>query len=150
MRVLFLPFLFCILILPLHPQTQPNSEPVSYIGLTLTELITNFGIPDSVYSSRGPEVWQDDVVFKYGATDFYIVKDRVWQIAVREAFLIRAGDPFTAVFLSFGEPVASGPDYAVFTLERRNLPGQLWPLAIRFNFDAAGRIAMIYIYRSDL
>jgi hypothetical protein len=91
------------------------------------------------------EEWQDDVVFVYNAGDFYILRDRVWHIGVKSAYLISTGDPGSAVFLSFGQALRSGMDYAIFSLQGYN-----WPLALRFNFDSAGRVAAIFIYRSDL
>jgi len=133
-------------VLPLWPQAgQTSVDPSSYIGLTLADLYGRFGIPGSVYAARGLEVWQDDVVFVYGFADFFIVQDRVWKVGVKEAYLIRAGDPATAVFLSFGEAVSRGPEYAVFPFT-----GRPWPMSLRFNFDSSGRVSMIYIYRSDL
>jgi len=136
-----------IVIFPVWSQTgQPqNTDPALHIGLTLTELIGRFGVPNSVYSSRGLQEWQDDVVFVYNAGEFYIFKDRVWQLGVTSAYLIRAGDPGPAVFLSFGEALYSSPECAVFTLNGYN-----WPMALRFNFNAEGRVEMIFIYRSDL
>ena len=131
--------------LPLWPQSGAPADPASYIGLTLTELIARFGIPKSVYASRGLEDWQDDVVFVYNEGEFYIYKDRVWQIGIKEAYLIKAGDPRPAVDLSFGEALFSGSDFTVFTLA-----GKSWPMYLRFNFDSNGRVAMIFIYRSDL
>lgn len=121
------------------------ADPARNIGMTITELIGRFGVPRSVYSSRGLQEWQDDVVFVYDEGDFYIVKDRVWQIAVKTIKLIRTGDPAAAAFLGFGEAFYSTPDCALFVLKGYN-----WPLSVRFNFSSEGKIEMIFIYRSDL
>ena len=148
-------FSFALLIYPaLWPQTgfplpdampQSSADPASYIGLTLQELIGSFGIPGSVYAVRGLEEWQDDVVFAYNGTDFYIYRDRVWQVALMEAYFIRTGDMGSAIPLSFGEALYSDENCAIFPLK-----GQNWPMALRVNFDSAGKVAMIFIYRSDL
>ncbi|MCL2832708.1 MAG: hypothetical protein FWD78_06025 [Treponema sp.] len=127
------------------PPVTAAEDPALYIGMTLTDLIGQLGIPRSVYSSRGLQEWQDDVVFVYDYGDFYIYGDRVWQLAVKSAYLIRIGDPMAAVFLSYGDVVPGNSDYAVFPLK-----GYSWPLSLRFNSDAAGRVQMIFIYRSDL
>ena len=124
---------------------DPSEDPAFYIGLTLTDLIGRLGIPASVHAVRGIEEWQDDVVFVYSEGNFYIFNDRIWQIELKSAYLIRSGDPASAVYLLFGEDNPGGQDYAIFPLR-----GYAWPLAIRFNFDSAGKTGMIFIYRSDL
>ena len=146
---------FALLIFnPLWPQTgflppdamqQSAADPASYIGLTLTELIRQCGIPKSVYAVRGLQEWQDDVVFIYDEGDFFILEDRVWQVKLNNAYQIKTGDPKSAVFLVFGETVSDVNDYAVYSVSGRN-----WPIALRFNFDSEGRVTMIFIYRSDL
>ena len=134
--------LFLITAMPLFPQ---DINPASYIGLTLSGLIELFGVPQTVHTSRGLNEWQDDVVFVYDAGDFYIFRDRVWQLGLRSAYRIRAGDSRNTVFLSFGEAISSTNDFAIFPLN-----GYSWPMSIRFNFDSNGRVTMIYIFRSDL
>ncbi|MCL2478226.1 MAG: hypothetical protein FWF22_01900 [Treponema sp.] len=150
MRFCFVLAFALTVISPLWPQaetqTAPSApDPAAYIGMTLNDLISRFGVPQSVYASRGLQEWQDDVVFVYDAGDFYIIKDRVWQLGVKSAYLISAGDPVPAVFLGFGDPVYNSTDCAVFTLR-----GYSWPLSLRFNFSSDGKVDMIFIYRSDL
>ena len=128
--------------MPLFPQ---ETNPGSYIGLTLSSLIELLGVPQTVHASRGINEWQDDVVFVYETGNFYIFRDRVWQIEIRSAYRIRAGDSRNTVLLSFGEPVSSASDFAIF-----HLSGYSWPMSIRFNFDSNGRVTVIYIFRSDL
>jgi hypothetical protein len=135
---------------PLWPQRQATGQslegdPALLIGFTLTDLIGRFGTPRSVYPVRGLQEWQDDVVFVYDEVDFYIIKDRVWQVGLKSAYFIGSGDSRAAVILSFGEPLSSGDDYAVFPLKGNN-----WPLALRCNFDAVGKVKAIFIYRLDI
>ena len=139
-----------IITIPLWPQPEAEGllqedDPGTFIGLTLADLIRVLGAPRSVYPVRGIEEWQDDVVFVYDEGDFYIIKDRVWQIGLASAYRIQAGDSRAAVSLYFGEALSSGEDYAIYPLK-----GQHWPLALRCNFDSAGRVTAIFIYRSDL
>ena len=124
---------------------RAEDDPASYIGMSLEELLIQFGTPESVYPVRGLEEWQDDVVFVYEEGDFYILKDRVWQVGLKTAYRVNTGDPSTVVYLSFGEAFMAGRDFAVFSLGRQN-----WPLALRCNFDLAGRVTAIFIYRSDI
>ena len=150
MRGFFFTLALLVIIIPLCPQGRnggppQEDDPALCIGLSLEELIHRFGTPRSVYPVRGMEEWQDDVVFVYDEGDFYIIKDRVWQIGLKSAYLIRAGDSRAAVSLSFGEALSTREDYAVFPLK-----GKHWPLELRCNFDSGGKVTAIFIYRSDI
>jgi hypothetical protein len=125
-------------------QEGTPADPASLIGLTLGEALARFGTPQSVHPVRGLEEWQDDVVFVYGDRDLYIYRDRVWQLGVKEAYGIRAGDPWGAVFLALGDAAEAHSDYVL-----ADLPGRAWPLAIRVNLDSAGKVTELFIYRSD-
>jgi hypothetical protein len=134
-------------VLPVRAQTgAPASQagdPASFIGFTLEELLGRFGAPRSVYAIRGLEEWQDDVVFVYSQGDFYIFKDRVWQIGLKSAYRIQAGDPKSAVFLALGEDASDEGDHALCPLG-----GWSWPIMMRCNFDGAGKVSDIFIFRS--
>ena len=121
---------------------QPG-EPFSFVGMTLGEMIERFGIPRSVYTARGDEEWQDDVVFVYDEGDFYIFRDRVWQIGVTAVYGIRTGDVKAVAMLVLGEGAQDMGDYILFTLH-----GFAWPLSLRVSISN-DRIAAIYIYRPD-
>jgi hypothetical protein len=127
------------------PAQTAAEDPASFIGLTLQELITGMGVPQSVYAVRGIEEWQDDVVFVYGTGDFYVFKDRVWQVGIKTALRIRAGDPRAAVLLALGEGAEDRGDYLLYPIT-----GRSWPLTLRCNFDSSGKVTVIFIYRSDL
>ncbi|MDR0473887.1 MAG: hypothetical protein LBH43_09500 [Treponema sp.] len=129
---------------PLWAQAE-EPDPASYIGMSIAELLDRFGTPRSVYALRGLEEWQDDVVFVYNAGDFYILKDRVWQVRLNSAYRIRSGDQNAVVYLSLGDAAFNGKDFAVFSLKGKN-----WPMSLRCNFDSAGKITAIFIYRSDI
>jgi hypothetical protein len=116
----------------------------SLIGLTLEGLISRFGCPQSVYAVRGKEIWQDDVVFTYEAGDFYIYKDRIWQIEVKTAYGINIGDNLTSVSWILGEGTQIYRDYFLIPLR-----GHPWPLMLRLNIDSVGSISAIFIYRPD-
>ena len=133
--------------LPLCAQTAlPGSrynEPLSFIGMRLDELFGRFGPPQSVYSARGEEFWQDDVVFTYSEGDFYIYRDRVWQIGLRSAYGMRVGDTRAVAALVLGNNAYDLGDYMVYSF-----PGGAWPISLRVNFSE-GVISAIFVYRPD-
>ena len=117
---------------------------ISLVGMRLAELIERFGPPATVLAARGNELWQDDVIFQYDEMDFFIYRDRVWQVRVASAHGIRVGDPRQAVVLVLGDDVEDRGDYLVSPLTGRD-----WPLALRVNFNSAERVSAIFIYRPD-
>ena len=119
-------------------------DPLSFVGLTLDELIRGFGTPRSVYAARGLEEWQDDVVFVYDQGDFYVYKDRVWQVGLRAVRGIKAGDTRGVVSLVLGSRAENRGSSLVCSLD-----GGSWPLELRCDFDREGRVQLIYIYRTD-
>jgi hypothetical protein len=128
----------------LSPAEEPLPDPASLIGLTLEGMISRFGIPQAVYALRGLEEWQDDVVFVYDQGDFYVYKDRIWQLGVNAAYNIKIGDPRGTAFLVLGEGIQHFEDHIVLPL-----PGRAWPLALRVNFDDSGLVSAIFVYRPD-
>jgi hypothetical protein len=124
------------------PQTVAQ-DPAILIGNTISELANRYGIPKQVYAVRGVAAWQDDVVFVYDSGEFYIFGNRVWQLKLRSAYNIKDGDSKAAVNRVLGE----GRTFEGYTLYQ--LPSKVWPIMLRVNWDAAGRAAGIYIYRSD-
>jgi hypothetical protein len=121
---------------------EPN--PAALIGLTLGELLSRYGTPESVYAVRGAQEWQDDVVFVYRDMDCYLYKDRVWQISLQAAFGLSIGDRRELIPLVFEEGVR---DFDTYTL--LPISGQAWPLQLRLNMDRSGKITRIFLYRSD-
>ncbi|MDR1143085.1 MAG: hypothetical protein LBK77_02555 [Spirochaetaceae bacterium] len=144
LKKLFLPLLICLGGVSFaQTDVQPGQDPAALIGVTLTDLIGRFGVPKQVYAVRGVAAWQDDVVFVYDTGEFYIFGNRVWQLMFRSAYNIKDGDNKAAVSRVMGE----GRNFEGYTLFQ--LPGKAWPVMLRVNWDASGRVAGIYIYRSD-
>jgi hypothetical protein len=137
--------LFVVLLTTVFPLwAQSSDDPRLYIGMKLEELIGRFGIPQSVYSARGLESWQDDVVFTYSEGDFYIFKDRVWQASVKSAMGVSVGEPKQAALLALGEGAADLGGHILLPL-----PDSGWPLALRINLNPSGKVSSIFIYRPD-
>jgi hypothetical protein len=120
------------------------SNPEALIGLTLEGLVARFGAPQEVYALRGVETWQDDVVLVYPQGDFYVFRDRVWQLGIRSARGIRVGDPRGAVVLALGEDAVEGEDSLFLPIR-----GWSWPMVFRVTIGGTGLVTGIFLYRSD-
>ncbi|MDR1353151.1 MAG: hypothetical protein LBK05_07705, partial [Treponema sp.] len=107
--------------------------------------IAMFGVPQSVYVTRGPNTWQDDVVFAYGDWEFYIYKDRVWQISLKAAYGIKIGERREVIPLVLGNGVQTYNGFSLYTYSNRS-----WPITLRFNIDQYGLVTAIFIYRADM
>jgi len=154
-------FVICYLLFPLpllwaQQGVSRNDEIVSNIGLRLEDVFLRYGVPNTVHAARGNEHWQDDVVFVYSEWDFYIFRDRVWQIGLKSGYGMKIGDPKAAALLVLadkarvfqpspkgeGSPLDEG-DYLLYPLT-----GGTWPLSLRVNFKD-GKISGIFVYRTD-
>jgi len=145
--------LLFFLVFPLWAQNQPiyaglsNDEQLSFVGMMMADLLERFGSPRSVLAERGKEVWQDDVVFQYNGADFYIYRDRIWQVKLASTHGISNGDRKAAVMLVLGNRAEDKGDHALLSIS-----GRSWPLMMRVNFNNAGNtgvVTAIYIYRPD-
>ena len=123
---------------------QEGDDPLSFVGMQLAELIEKFGPPRTVSTARGNEFWQDDVVFQYAEGDFYIFRDRVWQVKLPSACGISLRDSRAVALLVLGNEVQDRGDHLLLPL-----PAVGWPLMLRVNFNSVGLVAAIFIYRPD-
>jgi len=123
------------------------------VGLTLSEALEKFGAPQQVFCARGPEGWQDDVVFYYpGHLYLFWYQDRVWQARVdehhSEGFLasraLAMGLGREEVLAVLGPPMRELGDSLVYHLEDRG-----YPVRLRLYFRE-GKLADAYCYRGDL
>jgi len=148
-RVLF-SLLLLFFTFPLFAQNQPiyaglnTDEQLSFVGMMMVDLLERFGSPRSVISERGNEPWQDDVVFQYNGADFYIYRDRIWQVKLASTHGISNGDKKAAVLLTLGNNVVDKEDHVLLAIN-----GKSWPLMMRVNFNNTGLVTAIYIYRPD-
>ena len=136
---------FFIIGMPLWPQPTGGrqDEISSIIGLRLEDLFLRYGAPQTVHAARGDEDWQDDVVFMYNEGDFYIHRDRVWQVALKAAYGMKIGDTKAVAILILADKALDRGDYMLYPIS-----GSALPLSLRINFNA-DRISGIYIYRTD-
>jgi hypothetical protein len=119
-------------------------NPAVLVGITLDTLLKRFGTPQAVYAARGAEEWQDDVVFVYSEGDFYVFKDRVWQVGLKSLRGIKPGDSKPAALLLLGEEAEDRGDHILLPL-----PSGSWPLALRVGLNEKGFVSALYVYRPD-
>ncbi len=152
MRRIRAAFAAILLMLPLsaafsqsEATVAPHGEdPTVWLGSLLPKVLETLGPPEAVRSVRGPESWQDDVVFQYKGLELYWFKDRVWQVRAESAYGFRVGDASEVVFASLGEPLHRLDSGFVY-----QSVGRSWPTRIRVSFAADGRVSDIYVYRAD-
>ena len=117
-------------------------EQQEFVGMMLSEVIERYGPPRSVAVARGVELWQDDVVFRYTGVDFYIFKDRIWQVRFNTTYGITNGDRKDVVLLTLGESAEDMEDYVLLAID-----GKDWPLLLRVNFNNDMKVNAIYLYQ---
>jgi len=135
--------LMLLISLPLWPQSG-GDDALFFVGMTLTDLIGRFGTPKTVTAARGNEQWQDDVIFQYAEGDFYVYRDRVWQVRLASACGISNRDRKAEVLLILGNTADDRGDHVLF-----HISGREWPLMLRVNFNNLGLVTAIYVYRPD-
>jgi len=135
--------LFALPLLWAQQGVNSNDEIVANIGLRLEDIFLRYGAPNTVRAERGNEYWQDDVVFVYNEWDFYIFRDRVWQIGLKSGYGMKIGDIKAAALLALADKAKDEGDYLLYPLS-----GGAWPLSLRVNFNA-GKISGIFVYRTD-
>ena len=146
-QLLVLLFLLTFLLSAQEPSLNTGlsaDEEYSFVGMTLEELIERFGAPEMVFSTRGNEIWQDDVVFQYAGVDFYIYRDRVWQVKFASTHGISNGDTKAVVLLVLGFRAEDRGDHVLLPVTGRG-----WPLMLRVNFNNLWQVTAIFLYRPD-
>ncbi|MCL2276484.1 MAG: hypothetical protein FWC21_01165 [Treponema sp.] len=130
-----------------------NDEQLSFVGMMMADLIERYGSPRTVIVERGNEIWQDDVVFQYNGADFYIYRDRIWQVKLASTHGVSNGDRKAVVLLTLGNRAINMGNYILMPITGRD-----WPLMLRVNFDninssestdSNAQVTAIYIYRPD-
>jgi hypothetical protein len=125
-------------------------SPSVMLGLSPVEVIERLGAPARVYAVRGPEAWQDDVVFEYGdGLSLFLFTDRVWQVRITEPYPLPVlgfvlGGSREAIVEALGVPamvVDGDPEWM--------LTGETWPVRLRAFPGEDGRIRELYVYRAD-
>jgi hypothetical protein len=119
------------------------------LGTSLDEAFQSFGAPQKVFSARGEQPWQDDVVFEYAeGLSLFWYKDRVWQLRFGPGFPARFSDVGMGssredVASVLGKPFHEEDDWTLY-----HFAGQGYPVRLRLFFGENG-LEDIYIYRGD-
>jgi hypothetical protein len=119
------------------------------LGTNLEEAFESFGVPQRVFSARGEEPWQDDVVFEYGeGFSLFWYRDRVWQLRFGPGFParfsdIRMGSSLEDIAAALGEPFYAEEHWLLY-----HFAGEGYPVRLRLFFGDTG-LEDIYIYRGD-
>lgn len=125
-------------------------SPSVMLGLSPGEAIERLGAPARVYAVRGPEAWQDDVVFEYeDGLSLFLFSDRVWQVRITEPYPLPVlgfvlGETQDAMAEALGLPslvVDGDPEWM--------LAGEAWPVRLRAIPGEDGSIRELYVYRAD-
>ena len=136
--------LFCFAL-----QAGQALELAEIMGMELEKVYKDFGPPAEVFTVRGEEEWQDDVVFYYNS-HLYIFwfENRVWQIRVDnrysgEFLKLKMGSSEAKVVAELGVPFKRKGNSLFY-----NLQDYAYPLRLRLSFDN-GFLTDAYCYRSD-
>jgi hypothetical protein len=141
--VIFASLLFC------PSMFADDVDPASIIGMELKQAFDAFGAPREVFSFRGPEEWQDNVVFFYpNYTYLFWYRNRVWQVRCDgrfggTLFGLSFGMGRKAVKEKLGRPLADQDGSLYFDID-----GGKYPIRVRLVF-AAESLSDVYVYRSD-
>ena len=140
-------FLFFLFTFSLNAQERSLNtgmsieEQQALVGMMLSDVIDRFGPPRTVAAARGIELWQDDVVFQYTGVDFYIYRNRVWQIRFNATHGISNGDRKDVVMFNLGDAVIDMNEYVLLPID-----GKDWPLMLRINFNSSENVSSIFLY----
>lgn len=141
--------LFAAFSLSFAEESLLPDDPSSWLGYSLEEVFAARGVPKAVSVARGPEAWQDDVVFEYAeGVSFYLFGNRLWQIRFGEAypgsvFGIFVGDGSDKVVSLLGQPWRAKPDSLAW-----RLPWKGYPVELRIELQDS-RTNAITVFRSD-
>ncbi len=120
-----------------------------YLGYTLKQAYEMFGPPEEVFTFRGAESGQDNVVFYY-ADHLYLFwyENRVWQVRLDERYKgtiagIEMGISKGEILKLFDKPFYEDRESFIYILPDRGIPVRL---RLYFKNDA---LVDAYVYRGD-
>ena len=124
-------------------------DPTQYIGFDLKTALDTLGTPLEVFSFRGPEESQDNVVFYY--PDFVYLfwyRNRVWQVRcdrrfARPLFGVTMGMPREVIKRTSAHQFLARGDSLYFDVDDGKFPVRV---RLVFSSDA---LSDLYVYRSD-
>lgn len=129
------------------------SEPLTLIGLGVSEIFKYSESPEEIFPNRGIEEDEDNVVFYYpGGIYLFIYQNRVWQVRYDRTYtksLLDAEmgmDRSQILIDSRAEgyvPLSEGDDFLTFQIF--SVP---YPVRIKMYFEEE-KLDDLYVYRAD-
>ena len=132
------------------PLGADSVEAAQVIGMSLKSVVATLGLPQDMFTFRGSDESQDDVVFYY-PDHLYLFwyKDRVWQVRYdRRATAVVHG---VSLGMSRPEVEAAVPERPLVESGDSlyfDLSTDSFPVRVRLVF-AGSAVTDIYVYRSD-
>lgn len=127
------------------------AELSSRLGWTPVQSIDELGAPANIFPYRGAVENEDNVVFFYADHSYlFWFRDRVWQARVDSRWEgdidgVAMGMTLEEVIHIWGRQPINPTDPA----PTWTLPDRGYPVRIRLFFDDEGRLADVYVFRSD-
>jgi hypothetical protein len=149
MRARLLCTALALFLLFLSRVSADDFDPTHLVGLDLASAVAALGLPQEMFTFRGAEEKQDNVVFFY--QDFLYLfwyKNRVWQVRCDRRFTstvfgLTLGTSREQVERTFLRPLTPNGDSLYFDLGDGG-----FPLRVRLVFTASV-LSDLYVYRSD-
>lgn len=144
-----LPFLLSFLLSFSTLYADELNALAEHLGRSLEDVITKDGLPDEMYSVRGPSAGQDSVVFFYeNRISFFWAESHVWQVRADREYLsqenaLQMGMSRDEVLSTLGEADLDKEDYYIYTLPQKG-----YPVSCALYFDE-DKLSDLYVYRSD-
>ena len=147
------PIIMLLLILPLESQAFDLTEPLSILGSEVIDVFDSPFVPQEIFSNRGVEADEDNVVFYY-TNGFYLFlfNNRVWQIRFDKTFqeeilnlqigMIRS-EVLSAKLDAGFVPISNGEDFVTFKIS-----DSPYPVRMKLFFQE-DELEDLYIYRAD-
>ncbi|MDA3958911.1 hypothetical protein [Oceanispirochaeta sp.] len=134
---------------PSSPSAREDlSSLANFLGQPLELVLETLGMPEDMFSVRGPSEGQDSVVFLYkNRLSFYWADRHVWQVRADREFLSERRALFFGMTREdsvrlLGDPDLTKEDLSIYTLPQRG-----YPVACALYFEDG--LSDLYVYRSD-
>ncbi len=148
-RIVLIPVFFaCFMVSGFSQENMPIS-PEQYIGMEPDEVWNTFGPPTHLFSRRGDNAAEDDVVFYRSGLYLYWFQNRIWQVRADRnysGFLagIRIGDSLDSVLEKYPDLLSKTAESIIIEINR-----DIYPVRLRLALDSQGTVNDMYLFRGD-
>ena len=143
------PVLLALLFAVLAHASADDLDPTRFIGMDLRSAVDSLGLPRDMFTFRGEEETQDNVVFYYSDSLYlFWYRNRVWQVRCDHRFSgsvlgLSLGMSREEVERAFPATLTAVGDSLYFDLQGRSPP-----MRVRMVFTLK-LLSDLYVYRSD-